>query len=266
TADVDSVADKMSADGPSGEVRRVIDEEVNRLPTKYRAPFILCYLDGKTNTEAAQELGCPTGTVQSRLATARERLRLRLSRGGGALPTAGLFTALTAGRADAALPAALVAATLRAALLVAAGKAVAEAASASVCVLTRGVLQAMLWDKIKIVAVWAVAASVAALGGAAALQMAQAEATTSAGPVTAARESKAPPKAAATPQEAPPQAQPPAKAAKVYAFSMRNVPWSTVFEWYSDNSGLPYVGGVRPTGSFSFIPPQGKQFTLEEIT
>jgi RNA polymerase sigma factor (sigma-70 family) len=50
------------------DVRPVLDEEVSRLPARYRASFVLCYLDGKTNEEAARLLGCPKGTVLSRLA------------------------------------------------------------------------------------------------------------------------------------------------------------------------------------------------------
>ena len=53
------------------EIRRLIDEEVNGLPAKYRVPFILCYFQGQSNTEAARELGCPVGTVESRLVWAR---------------------------------------------------------------------------------------------------------------------------------------------------------------------------------------------------
>jgi RNA polymerase sigma factor (sigma-70 family) len=77
------------------ELRPVLDDEVSRLPPKYRAAFVLCYLEGKTNEEAARLLGCPKGTVLSRLARARERLRGQLARRGlafAALPLAGLLS------------------------------------------------------------------------------------------------------------------------------------------------------------------------------
>src|SRR5262245_1501396 len=84
------------------ELRGVLDDEVYRLPEKYRVPLILCYLEGKTNEQAAKELGCPKGTVLSRLARARERLRSRLTLRGlslSALPLA----AFVADRTDALL-------------------------------------------------------------------------------------------------------------------------------------------------------------------
>src|SRR5262249_24569164 len=53
------------------DLRPVLDEEVGRLPARYRVPFVLCYLNGKTSAEAAREIGCPAGTIMSRLAWAR---------------------------------------------------------------------------------------------------------------------------------------------------------------------------------------------------
>ena len=64
------------------ELRQMLDAELSQIPEKYRTAFILCHLEGKTCDEAAEHLGCPRGTVQSRVGRARERLRARLSRRG----------------------------------------------------------------------------------------------------------------------------------------------------------------------------------------
>jgi RNA polymerase sigma factor (sigma-70 family) len=127
------------------DLRPVLDEEVQRLPEKYRVPVVLCYLEGKTYEEAARLLGCPKGTVATRLARARGRLQVRLAGRGVAL-SAGLLATVLALEARATVPAALAGSTVRAGMLVAAGKA---AGSARVAALAEGVMKAMVLARTK---------------------------------------------------------------------------------------------------------------------
>ncbi len=74
----------MVSTGPADEaarreLREVLDEELSRLPEKYRAPLVLCYLEGRTNEEAARLLGWPVGSMSWRLTRARQALRARLA-------------------------------------------------------------------------------------------------------------------------------------------------------------------------------------------
>ena len=94
------------------ELRTVIDEEVVRLPARYRSVIVLCYLEGLTQEQAARRLRCPVGTVQSRLHRAKARLRSRLTRRGFA-PAAWGSALLAATTARAAVPPALATASMR---------------------------------------------------------------------------------------------------------------------------------------------------------
>jgi RNA polymerase sigma-70 factor (ECF subfamily) len=85
------------------DLRPVLDAELDRLPDKFRAPVVLCYLEGLTTEEAGHRLGCPLGTILSRLSRARAKLRKRLLRRGLAL-SAGLLGILLAQQGAASEP------------------------------------------------------------------------------------------------------------------------------------------------------------------
>jgi RNA polymerase sigma factor (sigma-70 family) len=152
-------------DDPIGwELRSVIDEEINRLPEKYRGPLVLCYLEGKTNEQAARLLGCPTGSMSWRLSRGREMLRKRLDRRNLALAPLLFLPLLTQNVSSAAVPAGLVKATVTAASKFAlASGAASGAASASVMALTEEILKTFGASKLKLVTVVAAVLAAALL-------------------------------------------------------------------------------------------------------
>jgi RNA polymerase sigma factor (sigma-70 family) len=254
------------------DLRGVIQEELARLPEGQRAAVVLCHLEGLTHDEAARQLRWPVGTVRSRLARARDRLRERLTRRGVA--PAVLLPGLWPGYGG--LPEALKRTTLHAALKVAAGRAVtAGVVSASVASLTDGVLSTMLLTKLK----WTAATVLAAGGmmtsaGVAVLARQDAPRPAAAAPAPVATPA---PVAAPTPAPAPaalpapaPEAPPatipaPASAPPIQATPPPTAPPAASLP-SAPNTPLPPPAQSAPTDPFAAAYPNGLERTTPLMT
>jgi RNA polymerase sigma factor (sigma-70 family) len=146
----DSSVASSPADQPAivREQAEILHSEVARLPKPFRLPVVLYYFEGLSLDEAARRLGCPAGTVHSRLVRARDKLRRGLSRRGVALPAAALAAVMESNSASASVSSPLYDMTARAAIQFAAGQAAAPAVTA----LAQEVLRSMLVEKLKLTA------------------------------------------------------------------------------------------------------------------
>ena len=127
----------------------LVDEELSRLPDKYRVLIVLCDLEGVTRKEVARQLDIPEGTAASRLATARAMLAKRLARRGVVMSGVLLGAMLSQQSAWASVPALVVSKTIKVASLIAAGQAATGVITVKVAALTEGVIKAMFLSKLK---------------------------------------------------------------------------------------------------------------------
>jgi RNA polymerase sigma factor (sigma-70 family) len=133
------------------ELQEQLDEALERLPEHYRSTVVLCYLEGKTQSEAARQLGTTPDAINSRLKRARHLLRTHLKRGGVVLSAAALVTALAAQRGAAAgLSVQLLRQTSGAALGFAADAGGTCGASPQAITLARGALRTMWTNPLKL--------------------------------------------------------------------------------------------------------------------
>ncbi len=126
------------------DLQPLLDQELSRLPARYRAVLVLCELEGKTRKEAARLMNVPEGTVASRLATARAMLAKRMAR--HSLAVSAVLLAQSA--ASASMPPALASATIQAASFFVAGEA-PSVFSVQAVALADGVLRTMFLTRLR---------------------------------------------------------------------------------------------------------------------
>jgi RNA polymerase sigma factor (sigma-70 family) len=151
-------------DSAMRELSGILDEELHRLPTRYREPVVLCYLEGITRDQAARRLNVPLRTLERRLAQGREVLRARLARRGLTLSVGMLAAGLAGERASAVIPPLLLSSTIRNAAAFAT-KSARGAIPARVVELAGGFLKAMAATKLKGLVAVLIAVGFAAVGG-----------------------------------------------------------------------------------------------------
>jgi polysaccharide biosynthesis/export protein len=152
-----AMADRSALSADGHDLGPLLQAEVERLPDHLQAVVILCYWEGLTHEQAAHRLGCPLGTVRSRVARARSLLHRRLSRRGLEPVVGTVFAAFDSPaflKATAAeIPATLVSSTVQMARAAASGGAIAQLATPSIAALVERVVGSMFMTKLRTIAV-----------------------------------------------------------------------------------------------------------------
>jgi DNA-directed RNA polymerase specialized sigma24 family protein len=144
----EAASDRFGGGGSNGP-GPALYKEIDQLPDRYRIPVVLCDLEGRTYEEAARHVGCPVGTLKSRLARGRQRLRERLARR-GLIPEGVLGTVLFSDAAPATVPSALAELTAQAAIHFVTGASLTVGAvSMSATMLAQAILRGMIMTKLR---------------------------------------------------------------------------------------------------------------------
>lgn len=166
---LDEVADDQAKPAEHADWLPILDQELTRLPEKYRGPLILCYLNGQTHEESAGKLGIPVGTVRSRLARGRDLLKRRLERRGVApsVVAIALGGSTTKMAFLATVPGSFVNGTLMSAsrfLSLPTASAALSAGTTSAISLAQGVISAMFFSQLKVAGLGLLATGAVASG------------------------------------------------------------------------------------------------------
>jgi RNA polymerase sigma factor (sigma-70 family) len=223
------------------EFLAALDEELLKLPEKLRGPLVLCFLQERTQDEAARQLGVSLSTLKRRLNAGRELLRARLTRRGvelsAVLAAAGL-----------AVPPPVADAAVRAAV----GGLAAGAVSANVVTVTEGVVRAMGQTKLKTWAAGLLMATATA-GGTGYFAYTGYGQGPGGGPGPGSD-----PAGAKAAESQPPATQP----EKTFTADFKARPWQEVLDWFARESGLTQASSQKPTGTVT-MSVRGK--TLPEV-
>lgn len=148
-----SLSEDVAIDDPHDaswhELRNALDEEIQRLPARYRAVMLICCIQGRSYDEAAHELGCPKGTVAIRLMRGREMLRKRLMKRGLIAAAAGLAAHATLPHSLALVSGSLAASTTTAAAALIAGTALSGVVSLAVIILVNTASRQIWSEKLR---------------------------------------------------------------------------------------------------------------------